>query len=137
MKRLLECSVLLRMYTMLMSLLYCYTSFNHSETIMYQVAHVNTFASITMGVMGVLAVIGMIDILINDLLPDSFVFLKALQTRHLVLMGIPICFAVQISTCIEADISYAVLPFYLIYTVLVPLSAFVDVHKRHLKAVCL
>jgi hypothetical protein len=136
MKRLLECSVLLRMYTMLMSLLYCYTSFNHPEMIMYQVAHANTFASLMMLVMGVLAVVGMVDILINDLMPDRFIFLQALKTRHLVLMGIPICFAVQISTCIEAGMSYAVLPFYLIYTVLVPLSAFVDVHKRHLKAVC-
>jgi hypothetical protein len=131
--RFLECSVLLRVYTMLVAALYCYTSFNYPETIMYQVAHVDEFATFAMATLGALSVVGMVDMLINDVMPDKYIFLDALKTRHLVLMGIPICFAIQTFKCVTAGFSYAIIPFYLIYIVLVPLSAFVDVQKRHLK----
>ena len=131
----LECSILLRVYTMLVSGLYCYTSFNYPDTIMYKVAHVNEFATFAMATVGALAIVGLVDTLINDIMSDRFTFLDALHTRHLVLMGIPICFAIQIFTCVSAELSYAILPYYFIYIILVPLSAFIDVQKRHLKEI--
>ena len=131
----LECSILLRVYTMLVSGLYYYTSFNYPDTIMYKVAHVDEFATFAMAIIGALAIVGMIDTLINDIMDERFTFMHALKTRHLVLMGIPICFAVQIFKCVSAELSYAILPYYLIYIVLVPLSAFIDVQKRHLKEI--
>lgn len=128
--RALECGVLLRTYTMLASGLYAYTSLREPSTLAYQVAHADRFACMTMIGLAIFAVLGTVDLIINDLLPDRFMIPRALHDRHLVSMAIAGCFAVQMSTCVRYDLPHAILPFYGIYVLLVPASAFADVRKR-------
>lgn len=133
MARLLECGVLLRIYTLLMSGLYAVTGLVQTKTLTYAVAHADRFATWTMYALGALAVLGLIDMLVNDLLPPRFVLARALHDRHLVHMGIAACFAIQMSTCVHYSLPLAILPFYAVYAVLVPAAAFADVRKRYKK----
>jgi hypothetical protein len=131
MNRLMECGVLLRAYTMVMSALYAYTALTQSGTLTYAVAHADRFAHMTMYGLAVFATLGMIDLIINDVMPARFVLARALHDRHLVSMAIAGCFAVQMSTCVRYDLPGAILPFYGVYVLIVPVSAFVDVRKRY------
>lgn len=131
MTRLFDCGVLLRIYTMLVSGLYAYTGLYQSTTLVYGVAHADEFSLITMKCLAVLAVLGSIDLTINDLLPARFVILRALHDRHLVHMGIAACFGIQMYTCVVHQLPRAVLPFYGIYALLVPIAAFADIRARY------
>lgn len=130
MTRLLECGVLLRLYTMLISLLYCYTGLGVAGSQAYGIAHANNLAVISMGALGIFALLGTLDVLVNDILPEHYVIEPALRDRHLVSMGIAGCFGIQMWTCVKYGLPDAPLPFYAIYVVLVPISAFADVRKR-------
>lgn len=130
MTRFLEFSVLLRFYTIVMSFMYAYTGYFEDETLVYRVAHSTTFATNAMIFLAVCGALALIDLVINDLLPERFVIHRALHDRHLVNMAIAGCFAIQMWTCVEYDHSRAVLPFYAVYTFMVPLVAFADVRKR-------
>jgi hypothetical protein len=131
MRRILECGVLLRLYTMTMSGLYAYTGLSQPETLTYAVAHADRFAHMTMYGLAALTVLGLADLVVNDLMPDRYVIARALHDRHLVSMAIAGCFAIQMSTCVRYGLPHAILPFYGAYVLLVPVSAFVDVRKRY------
>jgi len=131
MKRLMECGVLLRAYTMIMSGLYAFTALTQPDTLTYTVAHADRFAHMTMYGLGAFSVLGAIDLTVNDLMPDRFVLARALRDRHLVSMAIAGCFAVQMSTCVRYGLPVAILPFYGVHVLMVPVSAFVDVRKRY------
>lgn len=128
--RLLECTVLLRIYTMLISALYAYTGLVERGTQAYFTAHADNTAVAAMMALGLLSFLGIADVFVNDILPDRYVIRPALRDRHLVSMGIAVCFGVQMWTCVKYDLPDALLPFYAIYVVLVPASAFADVRKR-------
>lgn len=130
MPRLFQCGVLLRAYTMAASFLYSSVSLTQDDTKLFQVAHASEFATWSMWALGVLAVLGTIDLVVNDLMPERFIIRPALRDRHLVTMGISLCFTVQAWTCVTYGMSLSPLPFYLQYIVLVPASAFADVNQR-------
>lgn len=130
MTRFLECGVLLRLYTMVMSGLYCFTALTQPETLSYRVAHANEFATNTMWGLGILALLGSIDLLVNDLMPAHYTIPRALRDRHLVSMAIALCFSVEMFTAVSYNFSKAILPFYAVYALMVPISAFTDVRKR-------
>jgi hypothetical protein len=77
------------------------------------------------------AVLGLLDVIINDILPESYSLARALHDRHLVSMGLSLCFGVEVFTEVKYNLSYAALPFFIIYAVLIPATAFVDVVKRY------
>lgn len=129
-ERMLDCGVLLRLYTMFISGLYCYTALHTAGTQVWIIAHANNTAWSCMVALGVFVFLGTVDVLWNDILPERFVIQRALHDRHLVSMGIAVCFAVQMWTCVKYDLPDAPLPFYAVYVVLVPASAFADVRKR-------
>lgn len=133
MNRLFECGVLLRIYTMLMSGLYAWNGLSQDGTIGFKVAHADQFSYLTMGALAIFAVLGTIDLLVNDILPERFVIARALHDRHLVNMGISACFAVQMWSCVKYDLPRAILPFYAAYALMVPAAAFADVRKRFKK----
>jgi hypothetical protein len=81
----------------------------------------------------VFTTLGFVDLVVNDLLPDKFVITRALRDRHLVNMAISVCFAVQMWTCVRYQLPGAVLPFYALQVLAVPVSAFADVRKRYKK----
>jgi hypothetical protein len=134
--RFLECGVLLRTYTMFASALYSATALTQPETLLFKVAHANDFATLTMYALGIFAVLGVVDLAINDLLPERFVLSPALRDRHLVSMGIAGCFGIQMWTCVHYGMPLAALPFYAVYVLLVPASAFSDVRKRYKNKAC-
>lgn len=133
MTRLFECGVLLRLYTMLMSGLFSWNGLSQQGTIGFTVAHADQFSFLTMGALAILAVLGAIDLFVNDLLPERFVIARALHDRHLVHMAISACFAVQMWTCVKYGLPGAILPFYAAYALMVPAAAFADVRKRFKK----
>lgn len=133
MARMLECSVLLRLYTMLASGLYAWAGLTQPDALVYKVAHADNFSTATMCGLAIFSLLGVLDLFVNDILPDRYVIRPALRDRHLVSMGIAGVFAVQMWTCVRYQLPGAVLPFYAVYVVLVPASAFVDVHKRFKK----
>lgn len=128
--RFLECGVLLRLYTMGMSSLYCYTSLTQPGSQLYAIAHASPAALVAMYALGLFALLGSIDVLVNDIMPERFVIRPALRDRHLVSMGMALCFAVQMWTCVRLELPAAPMPFYAVYVVMIPLSAFADVNKR-------
>lgn len=134
--RALECGVLLRAYTMCQSALYAVTALTQEQTLLHTVAHANSFATNTMYALLVLSVLGMVDLIVNDLLPDRFVIAYALRDRHLVNMGVAVCFMVQMWTCVKYQLPLSVLPFYAVYVILVPAAAFSDVRKRYKNKAC-
>jgi hypothetical protein len=129
-RRLFECGVLLRLFIITVSGLYAYTGLTQPESLIYLVAHADRFTHLTMGGLAIFTVLGFVDLFVNDLLPDRFVIAHALRDRHLVNMAIAGCFAVQMWTCARYGLPRAILPFYAVYVVFVPVSAFADVHKR-------
>lgn len=136
MKRLFECGVLLRVYTLFMSALYGYTCLNHPETIMYKVAHADDMAYWCAFGLVISAFLGFVDLLVNDIMPERFTIPRALKDRHLVLMAIPICFAVEMFTAVKYNQPLILLAYYGVYILMVPASAFTDVLKRHKKKAC-
>jgi hypothetical protein len=131
--RVLECGVILRLYTMIASGLYAWAGITQIDTLVYRVAHSDEFSIATMYALAVLSLLGAVDLFVNDLLPMRFVIHNALRDRHLVCMGIAGCFAVQMWTCVIYRLPLAVLPFYAVYVLLVPVAAFSDVRKRFKK----
>jgi hypothetical protein len=136
MKRLFECGVLLRVYTMFMSGLYGYTSLNHPETIMYKVANADAMGKWAALTLLVCSFFGFVDLIVNDLMPDKFVILRALKDRHLVMMLIPICFSIEMFNTVRYGYPLILLVYYSVYVVIVPMSTFADINKRYKKAVC-
>lgn len=134
--KLLECAVMLRVYAMLASFLYGATAITQPEALVYRIAHATDFGLWTMYAMVVFAVLGWVDVLVNDLMPDRFSIPRALHDRHLVSMGLSLCFCVQMFVEVRYQLPLAVFPFYLIYVVMIPLSAFADIQKRYKKRAC-
>jgi hypothetical protein len=130
MNRLFECGVMLRIYTMLMSGLYAYTGLAEELSNTYRVAHADQFAYATTVGLAVFALLGTIDLFVNDLMPERFVIARALHDRHLVNMAISCCFGILMWTCVKYRLPTAILPFYAVYVVMVPAAAFADVRKR-------
>lgn len=131
MKRLLECGVILRLYTMVSAGMYCYTALLNESTQMYAIAHASDFALLTMQALGLFALLGAIDVVVNDLMPCQFVIKRALRQRHIVSMAMAACFCIQMWICVRLGMPDAPLPFYAVYVVLIPLSAFADISKRY------
>lgn len=136
MNRLFECGVLLRVYTLFMSGLYGYTCMQHPETIMYKVAHSDATAYWAAIGLAICAFFGFVDLIVNDLMPSRFTIPRALKDRHLVLMGIPICFAVEMFTAVKYGHPLILLAYYGVYILMVPASALTDINKRYKKVVC-
>jgi hypothetical protein len=130
MKHLFECGVLLRLFIIILSGLYAYTGLTQPESLIYLVAHADRFTLMTMVGLAVFTVLGAVDLMVNDVMPARFVIARALHDRHLVNMAIAGCFAVQMWTCVKYNLPRAILPFYAVYVVFVPVSAFADVRKR-------
>jgi hypothetical protein len=133
MKRLFECAVLLRVFILVQAGLFSYTAFEHPEALVYRVAHMDRFTLATMAGLAIFAVLGVVDLIVNDLMPERFVIKRALRDRHLVNMAMALCFAVQLWTCVRYQLPDAVLPFYVVFILFIPLSAFADVRKRYKK----
>lgn len=133
MRRIFDCNVLLRIFILVQAGLFAETALVHPEAMVYQVAHADHFTLMTAGGLAIFTMLGVIDLAVNDLMPARFVLKRALRDRHLVNMAIALCFTVQLWTCVRYNLPHAVLPFYLVFILFVPLSAFADVRKRYKK----
>lgn len=130
-KNTISADILFRIFTVFTAGIYGLTALYQPETLIYQVAHADSFSKLVMVSLCVLTIIGAFDVIINDLLPERFVIHKTLKERHLINMAITVCFAVQMWTCVKYGLSKSVLPFYGILVVLIPIAAFIDIQKRY------
>jgi hypothetical protein len=131
MKRILSCAVLLRLYVLIMSALYGWAMIFQPETLIYRIANATDFSSFAAYAMVIFAALGLVDVFVNDILPEGFRLLRALHDRHLVSMGLSVCFGIQLFTTVKCELPYAAMPFFAVYALLIPVSAFVDVQKRY------
>lgn len=133
MRRIFECGVLLRVFILVQTGLFSFTALTAPAALSYQVAHSDRFTEMTMFGLAAFTVLGLVDLVVNDVMPDRFVIARALHDRHLVNMGMALCFSVQLWSCVRYELPAAVVPFYAVYIVFIPLSAFADVRKRYKK----
>jgi hypothetical protein len=131
MRRIFECGVLLRIFILVQTGLFSYTALVHPESLAYQVAHADRFTLMTMVGLAIFTGLAAVDMVVNDLMPDRFVIARALHDRHLVNMALALCFAIQLWSCVRYRLPEAIVPFYVVYIVFIPLSAFADVRKRY------
>lgn len=133
MRRIFDCQVLLRVFILVQAGLFAYTGLREPDAMVFHVAHADRFTLMTMAGLALFTVLGVVDLVINDLLPERFVLQRALRDRHLVNMSMAMCFAVQMWTCARYEMPHAPIPFYVVQIVFIPLSAFADVRKRYKK----
>lgn len=134
MKRIFDCGVLLRIFILVQVGMFAHTAIAHDDSMLYQVAHADRFTLMAMAALAILTMLGAVDLVVNDLLPERFVLLRSLDWRHLVNMGMAMCFAVQLWSCVRYELSTAPVPFYVSFIFFIPLSALADVRKRYKKA---
>ena len=128
---LLKSNVLLRLVLKLFALITFYFGLFIEDALLYKIANTTDW----MGYWSMVAVLplslfGLIDILVNDLLPDHFTNTPGLQFRHLVLGGLAVLFAIQIYTCARHGFSLASMAYYMLFVVFLPLSAMADMVLR-------
>lgn len=126
-----KCGVLMRVYILYTAGMYSIGQLFQPNTIMYRVAHSDEISQMAAVALGICAVLGFIDLLINDLLPEKFILLRALKDRHLIMMFIPICYAIQMYTVVKYYDSHIILLFYGAHVVLTPLSVISDLRTRY------
>jgi hypothetical protein len=129
-------TVLLRIYTKVIAALYAYTGLTQSHTMVYQVAHADPVGIWGMYALAIFAVVGAVDLIVNDIMPARYVLEEALNYRHFVSMGIAGGFAVEMWVCVKFSMPLSILPFYAIYVVMIPAAALADVHQRYKPRVC-
>lgn len=78
----------------------------------------------------VVALIGMIDTFINDVLPDKYHFELALSVRHLTLMMSACFFATAAFLGTQLAVAYLTIPYFLACCLVISLHAFFDVRRR-------
>jgi uncharacterized protein (DUF58 family) len=133
--KLLHCSVLLRLFILVLTASTWSLGILTGRSLVYELAHTtNWLAWASVWLMLPLAVLGLADVFINDILPDSWISHRALRDRHLVHIGIALCFAVQ--TYIAADHGYplTLMLYDTIFIVFITLSAVSDIKHRFERA---
>lgn len=128
---LLKSNVLLRLVLKLFALITCYLGLFIPDALLYKIANQTDWMGYWSMVMVLpLSFFGLIDILVNDLLPDHFKNVVGLRFRHLVLGGLAVLFAIQIYTCARFGFSMASMSYYMLFVVFLPLSAMADMVLR-------
>lgn len=80
--------------------------------------------------MTALALVGLLDTFINDVLPDEYTLHSGLEFRHVVFMGIALCYAAQMWFGVAIE-SYMLIPYYSLHILFISVAAFLDVHDRY------
>lgn len=79
---------------------------------------------------GILGIIGMIDVLINDILPERFTWAYARTHRHFVLVALAFCYIASLYTSLDTVKSAGLSLFYCWNAVSLLSLAFVDAYSR-------
>jgi hypothetical protein len=80
---------------------------------------------------GLLGLIGMVDVLINDFLPDRYQWRTARKNRHFVLVAIAFCYIASLYVSLETVKSTALSLFYTWNAISLLSLAFVDAYTRN------
>jgi hypothetical protein len=128
--KLLQCNVMIRLFFMLQALVVGSSAAWGRGTLAYQIAHFNASGMAAALLMMVCGVLGLVDLVVNDLMPDRFVIKYALRDRHLVNMVLSLCYCMLMFVAARYSFPIALLPYYGLSAVFIPLAAFADVHKR-------
>ncbi len=74
--------------------------------------------------------VGIVETIINDLLPDKYHWQFALNIRHLALMACSAFFLILIFLLTQSSISMLVLPYFVIVATFLAWNAFMDIRIR-------
>lgn len=121
----------MRVYILYTAGMYSLGQLFDTTTIMYRIAQSDEITQMAAVALGICSVLGFIDLMINDLLPESFILKRALKDRHLVMMIIPICYAIQMYAVVKYLDQHIILFFYGAHVVLTPLSVISDLRTRY------
>ena len=78
-----------------------------------------------------LATVGVIDTVVNDVLPDRFRWRFALNLRHFGLMACCVCYLMLIFLLTQSTLSWWVLPNYAVPAAFFAWNAFTDIRRRY------
>jgi hypothetical protein len=92
--------------------------------------HGGSSAWATLYTMTAMAAVGFFDTFINDVLPDDYTLKHGLEFRHLIFMGLALCFAAQMWWGVAIQ-SYMLIPYYLLHITFISVAAFLDIHDRY------
>lgn len=81
-------------------------------------------------IMVCIAIIGMLDTTINDMLPDAFHFSLALSIRHIALMACAMFFALCAYLTAMGTLSWIVIPYYVSCAITISVHTFFDLRRR-------
>lgn len=120
-----------------MRLLYClqilsivFFSAMHEKSVVHDIARiVSPDVWFVLVAMCTVSVIGILDTIVNDILPDSCNFRFGLHKRHAIYMALGLGYAVVLWFALQAKM-YAAIPYFLINIIFIVISAFVDVQYR-------
>jgi CBS domain containing-hemolysin-like protein len=82
-----------------------------------------------------LSILGLVDTLINDILPKRIKLKHALKIRHYVIMALAICYWVLILNSVSYRFNLAIIYYFGIQAIVLPLAAIEDVICRYGKPV--
>lgn len=129
---LLKSNVLLRLCLKLFALITFYFGLYVPQSLLFRIANETDYLGYwSMVAVMPLALFGLVDILVNDLMADRFHNRPGLRWRHLNLGALAMMFAIQISSCGRHGYPLASMAYYMLFVVFLPLSAIADVALRY------
>jgi len=126
---------LLRFYIGGNAIVAWYNAVNDSRSLIAQTTN-NSDATVFIWLMPVFGLCVVIDVLINDVMPKRFTWQRALSHRHLLLIGLGVCYFAQpfVSSMLHNESPLRL--YYAWNTSIICLASFLDAKKRSREAQC-
>lgn len=126
--------VALRLYVVMISLFSAFVGFVEPRSLMYIIADNGGLAGeILLWAFAVIGVFGIVDVIINDVLPDDYVLKPGLRWRHIIYMSLSIAYALELFIGYRYAEVWATFPIFIVHAVFAAVAAFVDVLHRFAK----
>jgi hypothetical protein len=122
----------------LMRILFClqilciaFFSFEHPGSVVHTLVHASGESTwFILAAMCFIAVAGLVDTVVNDLLPERYTFNQGLQVRHTLFMLLAIGYALIMHAAVQAEI-YSAIPYFVTNIAFIIICAFGDVQRRY------
>lgn len=126
-----NCGALLRLYFCTNIILTNLLGFFDHKSLSYQLtSHAGMTGLLVLDLMTALAIFGLVDTFINDVLPDRYTAYHGLESRHLIFMGLALCYAAHMWFGVAIK-SYMIIPYCSLQIIFISVAAFLDVHNRY------
>lgn len=127
--------VALRLYVALIALFSAFVGFVEPRSLMYIIAANGGLAGeILLWAFAVIGALAVVDVIVNDVLPDTYVLKPGLRWRHIIYMSISIAYALELFIGYRYTEVWATFPIFTVHAVFAAIAAFVDVLHRFANA---